>query len=119
MNLFFSELKHQLEKETKQNTDVQRCYEEKLRHINEENEKLKALNESYQKEVRSLEIKLQTANKAKDNISEKLKLKETEFGSLHGRVSQDVGDYLVKIVSIFVHNVITGRLNSGTLTDQI
>ena len=97
MNLVL-ELKHRLDTESREHADIQRNYEEKLRAANEENEKLQGLTEAYQKEIRSLEIKLQTCDKEKNNIQEKLKQTELELDRISCQISNEVGDYLVMIV---------------------
>ena len=97
MNLVL-ELKHRLDTESREHADIQRNYEEKLRAANEENEKLQALTEAYQKEMRSLEIKLQTCDKEKNNIQEKLKQTELELDRISCQISSEVGDYLVMII---------------------
>ena len=97
MNLVL-ELKHRLETESREHANTQRNYEEKLRVAYEENETLQGLTEAYQKEMRSLEIKLQTCDKEKYNIQEKLKQTELELDRISCQISNEVGDYLVKII---------------------
>ena len=92
------ELNHRLETESREHADIQRNYEEKLRVANEENKKLQGLTEAYQKEMRSLEIKLQTCDKEKSNTQEKLKQTEMELDRISCQISNEVGDYLVKII---------------------